>query len=76
MIHEKNYSEYHSILFQLELDGSYTATHPELPGCVGTGLTMSEALFNLNKARDTWIEAAVKIGRPVPPPHILSGDTK
>lgn len=71
MIYENNYIDYYSILFQYELDGSFTATHPELPGCVGTGVTMSQALFRLTLACNNWIEVAIKNGIEVPIPHVI-----
>ena len=53
-------------------DGSqcWTATHPQLPGCTGTGRTGREAAESLDKSRVAWLEAARRSG--VHPPATSS----
>ena len=55
---------------ELRADGSvvWTALHPELQGCNGTGFSQPEALANLNKSREAWLSVAGKTGTPIPVP--------
>lgn len=51
-------------------DGSscYEAEHPDLPGCMGQGDSVNEAIEDLNHARYLYIESLIEDGLPVPPP--------
>jgi len=51
-------------------DGSpcYEAEHPDLPGCLGQGDSVNEAIEDLNHARHLYIESLIEDGLPVPPP--------
>ena len=51
-----------------EVDGTWTALVPELPGCVAAGETVAEAVGEVGSAIDAWIEAARTDGAPVPAP--------
>jgi antitoxin HicB len=51
-----------------EADG-WGATIPDLPGCVGAGDTISEALAMLDDAKQSWIEASLQRGLPIPEPQ-------
>ena len=53
-----------------EMGGCYIAEVEELPGCIADGETPQEALGNIDKAIDLWIEVQKKIGRPVPAPKV------
>ncbi|RWX76068.1 type II toxin-antitoxin system HicB family antitoxin [Neorhizobium lilium] len=48
--------------------GGFVATVPDLPGCISDGETPQEALFNVQDAIESWIEAAEDLGRDVPKP--------
>lgn len=54
--------------FLPEAEGGYTATHPELPGCVAWGDSAEEALANLADSRETWIAGCLERGLPIPEP--------
>lgn len=43
-----------------EEEGGYTATIPDLPGCMTQGETLEEAIENINEARELWIETVYK----------------
>jgi antitoxin HicB len=42
--------------------------YPDLPGCIGVGDTMEEALSEAEINKTLWIEAAEKMGAEVPEP--------
>ena len=48
--------------------GGFSATVPDLPGCMSDGETPEEAIANVRDAIVAWIEAASDMGRPIPPP--------
>lgn len=48
--------------------GGYSATVPDLPGCMSDGDTPEAALINVKDAIATWIEAARDLGHVVPEP--------
>lgn len=56
-----------------DVDGGYTATIQEFPGCVADGETPNEALTNLEGAALSWIEAQLDLGQSVPEPVALYG---
>ena len=39
-----------------ENQGGYAALIPELPGCMTQGETLEEVVFNIEEARQLWIE--------------------
>lgn len=51
--------------------GTYAAKIPEFPGCFAEGKTPGEAYENLEKAAESWIEAALEMGQEIPLPDIL-----
>ena len=55
------------VLFQQDEDGKFTATVPELPGCISSGKTRDEALKNIKEAIEAYVESLEKHGEPVPP---------
>jgi predicted RNase H-like HicB family nuclease len=61
--------DYHINIFYSEEDGGYIADIPDLEFCSAFGETPTEALREVEIARDAWIEAAKAEGRPVPPPR-------
>jgi predicted RNase H-like HicB family nuclease len=50
-------------------DQAYLVTVPELPGCITHGATYEEAVRQGQEAIETWIEGALAIHLPVPPPQ-------
>lgn len=48
--------------------GGFLAFVPDLPGCLSDGDTYEQAARNVAGAIESWIEAAVELGRPVPNP--------
>lgn len=44
---------------------------PDLPGCFSAGDTIAEAMDNVEKGIDLWIEAALEAGSEIPPPSTL-----
>ena len=57
--------------------GGYVATVPDLPGCMSDGRTSHEALENVRDAIRSWIEAARRMGRPIPEPtREIEGELK
>jgi len=61
--------DYHINIFYSEEDGGYIADIPDLEFCSAFGETPTEALREVEIARDAWIEAAKAEGRPVPSPR-------
>ena len=51
-----------------EEGGGFSATVPDLPGCMSDGETPEQAIANVQDAIAVWIEAAQELGRPVPRP--------
>nr|BAL59347.1 hypothetical conserved protein [Candidatus Acetothermum autotrophicum] len=62
-------SDYHINIFYSEEDGGYIADIPDLPGCSAFGLTPYEALREVEKAKEAWLEVAQKTGKPIPSPR-------
>jgi len=55
-------------LLERDEDGKFTATVPELPGCISCGSTRDEALKNIKEAIQAYIESLRKHNEPIPPP--------
>ncbi len=51
-------------------DGSpcYEAEHPDLPGCMGQGNSVPEAIEDLRHSRYLYIESLIEDGLPIPTP--------
>ncbi len=62
-------SDYHINIFYSEEDEGYVADIPDLEACSAFGATPEEALAELEKAKQAWLEGARAIGRPVPRPR-------
>jgi len=52
----------------LDVGGGFLAWVPDLPGCMSDCTTRAEAIDNVTKAIDEWIEEAGRLGRVVPAP--------
>ena len=60
-------SQKYPINFYPESEG-YTAIIKDLPGCMSQGETLSEAMENIQEARELWIETAYECGDEIPLP--------
>jgi predicted RNase H-like HicB family nuclease len=69
----KNLSYYMNLHYRIELvpeeDGSWAALVPELPGCLGAGDTITEALEMLEDAKSGWFASRLKHSDPIPEPQ-------
>jgi predicted RNase H-like HicB family nuclease len=64
-----NLPRYEVILYWSEEDKAFIAEVPELPGCAADGQTYQEALANVERVIQEWIETAKDLGRAVPEPR-------
>ena len=55
-------------VFYSEEDGSWVADIPDLKHCSALGRTPQEAVGEVEKAAEAWIEAATEAGLPIPEP--------
>ena len=56
------------ISFYPDPEGGYTVLIKDLPGCMSVGETLSEAMENIEEARELWIETAYECGHEIPLP--------
>jgi len=61
--------DYHINIFYSEEDGGYIADIPDLEACSAFGETPYEALVEVEKAKQAWLEAARAEGKPIPEPR-------
>jgi predicted RNase H-like HicB family nuclease len=54
------------IIYWSQVDDTFIAEVPELPGCAADGKTHKEALANVEVITQEWIETAKELGRPIP----------
>jgi antitoxin HicB len=52
----------------LEDDQTFTASHPDLPGCVSFGESPDEAVAELKKVKTLWIKGRLDSGKVIPEP--------
>jgi predicted RNase H-like HicB family nuclease len=57
-------SHYHINIFWSDEDGGYVADIPDLEACSAFGATAEEALAEVEKAREAWLDVARKEGKP------------
>jgi predicted RNase H-like HicB family nuclease len=60
---------YHINLFHNEEGDHFVADIPDLEGCSAVGKTPAEALAEVEKAREAWLETAKRAGHPIPLPR-------
>jgi predicted RNase H-like HicB family nuclease len=60
---------YHINIFYSEEDGGYIADIPDLKYCSAFGETEEEALREVLKAKQAWLEVAEMEGKRVPEPR-------
>jgi len=61
--------DYHVNVFYSEEDEGYIADIPDLKHCSAFGRTPEEALREVLKAKEAWLESARANGKPIPVPH-------
>jgi predicted RNase H-like HicB family nuclease len=52
---------------------NYSASVPDLPGCIACGNTMEEMQYSIKEAIEIHIEMLREDGKPVPEPSIKAG---
>jgi predicted RNase H-like HicB family nuclease len=62
-------SDYHINVFYSAADGGYIADIPDLDACSAFGSTPQEALAEVLRAKEAWLEAARHRKRPIPEPR-------
>ena len=62
-------SDYHINVFYSREDGGYIADIPDLNACSAFGASPAEALAEVEKAKDAWLDAAREAGKPIPAPR-------
>lgn len=60
---------YQRVLIPDEESGTFTALIAEFPGCITEGNTPGEAYRSLEEAAESWLEAALESGVPIPEPE-------
>lgn len=60
--------DYHIHVFYSEEDEGYIADIPDLKHCSAFGETPEEALHEVLKAKEAWLQAAHTRGIPIPSP--------
>ncbi|MBI4506806.1 MAG: type II toxin-antitoxin system HicB family antitoxin [Chloroflexi bacterium] len=61
--------DYHINIFCSEEDSGYIADIPDLEACSAYGRTPEEALAEVERAKQAWLDAARQAGKPIPPPR-------
>lgn len=62
-------SDYHINVFYSEEDTGYIADIPDLEACSAFGSTPQEALAEVLRAKEAWLESARDRKRPIPEPR-------
>ena len=61
--------DYHINIFYSEDDGGWIADIPDLEACSAFGETPEDAVREVERAKQAWLETARKEGKPVPSPR-------
>jgi len=61
--------KYELVIYWSEEDHSFVVEVPELPGCMADGESYEQAVTNVQKVIEEWIETAKALNRPVPQPR-------
>jgi predicted RNase H-like HicB family nuclease len=61
--------DYHINIFYSEEDEGYIADIPDLEACSAFGKTAEEALQEVQKAKELWLQAARVESKPIPVPR-------
>ena len=62
-------AKYHIDLFWSEEDGAWVADVPDLQSCSALGDSPAEALAEVERAMEAWLEVAREDGLPIPEPR-------
>jgi len=62
-------SDYHINIFYSDEDAAYVADIPDLDACSALGPTAEQALSEVEKAKELWLDAARATGKPIPSPR-------
>jgi predicted RNase H-like HicB family nuclease len=62
-------SDYHINVFYSDEDAAYVADIPDLDACSAFGQTAEQALSEVEKAKELWLDAARSAGKPIPQPR-------
>jgi predicted RNase H-like HicB family nuclease len=62
-------SDYHINIFYSDEDAAYVADIPDLDACSAFGQTAEQALNEVEKAKELWLDAARTAGKPIPQPR-------
>jgi predicted RNase H-like HicB family nuclease len=63
-----NSPKYAIMIYWSTDDEAFIAEVPELPGCTADGSTYQEALVNVERVIQEWIETVKELGRAIPEP--------
>lgn len=63
--------DYHINIFYSDEDGGYIADIPDLKFCSAFGLSPNEALQEVLKAKEAWLESAKANKKKIPKPKYL-----
>lgn len=58
----------YTLVITRDPEGPYSSEVLEFPGCFSGGDTAAEAVSNLERAMESWIESELEEGRPIPAP--------
>lgn len=56
------------VILEVQEEGGFVASVPELPGCWTQGETREEAVANAKEAIEGYLETLKELGRPIPEP--------
>ncbi len=62
-------SDCHINIFYSDEDAAYVADIPDLDACSALGQTAEQALNEVEKAKELWLDAARTAGKPIPRPR-------
>lgn len=62
-------SDYHINVFYSDEDGAWIADIPDLEACSALGATAEEALREVERAKEAWLQTAREQGKAIPPPR-------
>ena len=60
--------KYELTIYWSEADNAFIVDVPELPGCMADGATYEDAVANVQKVIEEWLQTAKELGRPIPQP--------
>ena len=62
-------SDYHINIFYSDEDAAYVADIPDLDACSAIAQTAEQALSEVEKVKELWLDAARAAGKPIPSPR-------